>query len=241
MLIIPAIDIKGGKCVRLQQGKREAETVYSDDPLAVGLRWQEIGARLIHVVDLDGAWAGSPQNLPLIQQLVSSLDIPVEVGGGARSLSTVERYLELGVEAVILGTAAVSDPLLVEECCRNFPNRILLGLDAQKGCLAIQGWESVSTLKVAEAARKFEGLKLKGFIFTDIQRDGMLLGPNLPSLRELLRSTGVPVIASGGIASIEDVKALLPLEEEGLWGMIIGKALYSGNLDLREALKIVEK
>lgn len=238
MLIIPAIDIKEGRCVRLNQGKRKEETVYSDDPVAMGIRWQEMGVGLLHVVDLDGAWAGNPENFSLIRRLVESLDISLEVGGGIRSLSTVEQYLGLGVEAVVLGTAAVTDSLLVKECCRNFPGRIVLGLDVQKGYLAIQGWETVSTIKATEIIRQFEGVGLRAAIFTDIQRDGMLAGPNFFALQQLLQITEIPVIASGGITSLEDVKALLSLKEEGLQGMIIGKALYSGKLNLREVLEI---
>lgn len=235
MLIIPAIDIKEGRCVRLKQGRKEAETVYSSDPMAMALHWQGAGAQLLHVVDLDGAWAGGPANLDLIQQLARALEIPVEVGGGIRDYSSAKSYLEAGIERVILGTAAVSDPGLVARCCEDFPGRVLLGLDGRKGHLATHGWEKTSSVRVLEAAQRFEGMGLRAFIYTDIQRDGMLAGPNVPATEELARATRVPVIASGGVASWQDIERLLPLKEVGVEGIIIGKALYSGALDFQEA------
>ncbi|MBI2876017.1 MAG: 1-(5-phosphoribosyl)-5-[(5-phosphoribosylamino)methylideneamino]imidazole-4-carboxamide isomerase [Candidatus Tectomicrobia bacterium] len=234
MLIIPAIDLKEGRCVRLRQGRKEEETVYASDPVAVALHWQAAGAQLLHVVDLDGAWAGEPANLDLIQRLAGVLEIPVEVGGGIRDSRTARRYLEGGIDRVILGTAAVADPELVARCCEDFPGRILLGLDGREGYLATHGWDQTSAVRVLEAAQQFEGMGLRAFIYTDIQRDGMLTGPNVAAIEELARSTRVPVIASGGVARWEDIERLLPLGPIGVEGIIIGKALYSGALNFRE-------
>lgn len=234
MVIIPAIDIKGGKCVRLKQGRKDEETVYSSEPVAMALHWEAAGAQLLHVVDLDGAWAGEPANLDLIRQLAEAVKIPVEVGGGIRDYASAKRYLETGIERVILGTAAVSNPDLVERCCQDFPGRILLGLDGRKGYLATHGWDQTSSVRVLEAAQRFEGMGLRAFIYTDIQRDGMLTGPNVQAIEELARATQVPLIASGGVARWEDIERLLPLKEVGVEGVIIGKAFYSGALDFQE-------
>ncbi|HXF91383.1 MAG TPA: 1-(5-phosphoribosyl)-5-[(5-phosphoribosylamino)methylideneamino]imidazole-4-carboxamide isomerase [Nitrospiraceae bacterium] len=235
MLVIPAIDLKGGRCVRLRQGDLAAETVYSDDVLGVALGWQRLGAALIHVVDLDGAVAGEPTNLGRIDAVVKAVSAKVQVGGGIRTMDTVRRYLDAGVARVVLGTAALLDRALLEQACREFPLRIVLGLDARDGHVAVRGWTSVSNTRAVDLLKSLAGYPLGAVVYTDIAKDGMLSGPNLAALREVVDASAVPVIASGGIASVEDVLAIKALGSR-VEGAIVGKALYEGKLDLAAAI-----
>lgn len=239
MKIIPAVDIKGGLCVRLTQGKEDQETVYSDDPQAMAEHWDEQGAQLIHVVDLDGAFQGIPKNADLIKDIIYSSTVDIQVGGGIRSIEAIAAYVNAGVYRVILGTIAHEDPAFVAEACKQFPGKIIIGIDAQDGKVAVKGWTEISEQTAADLAQTMEPLGVAGFIFTDISRDGMLQGPNLDSIREFAQSTSVPIIASGGISGIQDVVSLLSLKSEGVEGMITGKALYDKRLDFKEALKQV--
>ncbi len=240
MLIIPAVDIRGGKCVRLRQGRLDAETVFSDDPVAMGLKWQEAGARWLHVVDLDGAFSARPQNLEVIRRLRRALAIPMELGGGIRTLDTLAAYVDLGIDRLILGTVALKDPELAARACAEYPGRIAFGLDARDGLLAVEGWTETSRRTALEVARSLAPLRPAALIYTDISRDGVKRGVNLEATRTLAEAIDLPVIASGGVSSLDDIKALLPLEPLGVVGVIVGRALYDGNLDLAEALKIAQ-
>ncbi|HKL27039.1 MAG TPA: 1-(5-phosphoribosyl)-5-[(5-phosphoribosylamino)methylideneamino]imidazole-4-carboxamide isomerase [Desulfuromonadales bacterium] len=240
MIIIPAIDLKDGKCVRLEQGLMEKDTIYSDDPAAMALHWQEEGGELLHLVDLDGAFAGVPKNRTAIQAIVEAVDIPTELGGGIRDLQTVAAYLDLGIDRVILGTVAKENPALVEEACRRFPGRIVVGIDARDGLVAVRGWAEMTEKKAVDLAREMEGLGVAALIYTDIARDGMLQGPNIEATRALAEAVSIPVIASGGVSSLEDIRRLLAVEAAGVAGVITGKAIYSGSLDLREAVALTK-
>lgn len=235
MLIIPAIDLKDGRCVRLRQGDLQAETVYSDDPAAMAIQWERRGAQLLHLVDLNGAVEGQPKNQAGIEAIVKSLSIPVQVGGGVRDMETIRRYLDGGVRRVVLGTAALRDRGLLERACAQFPSRILLGLDARNGKVAVQGWTSQSETLATDLLKSMADLPLAGVIYTDIARDGMLQGPNLPALREIVTRAPMPVIASGGITKADDIRAIRSLGPR-IEGAIVGKALYDGKLDLQAAL-----
>ncbi len=238
MIIIPAVDLKEGRCVRLSQGRMDQESVYSDHPVEIAKRWESKGAERLHLVDLNGAVMGKPMHRSLIKEITRSLEIPVEVGGGIRDIATVEDYLSSGVRWVILGTAAFQNRSFVEEACRQFPDRVILGIDARGGRVAIQGWNEEVSLEAVDLAKQFEGKGLSSIIFTDIERDGMSTGLNFESTRRLSGSTSIPVIASGGVSRIEDIKHLLELEPEGIVGVIVGRALYTGQLDLEEAIRI---
>jgi len=240
MLIIPAVDIRGGKCVRLRQGRLDAETVFSDDPVAMGLKWQEAGARWLHVVDLDGAFSARPQNLEAIRRLRRALAIPMELGGGIRTLDTLAAYVDLGIDRLILGTVALKDPELAARACAEYPGRIAFGLDARDGLLAVEGWTETSRRTALEVARSLAPLRPAALIYTDISRDGVKRGVNLTATRTLAEAIDLPVIASGGVSSLDDIKALLPLEPLGVVGVIVGRALYDGNLDLAEALRVAQ-
>jgi phosphoribosylformimino-5-aminoimidazole carboxamide ribotide isomerase len=240
MLVIPAVDIKEGRCVRLRQGRMDDETVYAANPAEAAKRWEQAGARLLHVVDLDGAVGGAPKNRRVVQELAKAVSIPVQVGGGIRSLETIEDYLASGISRVILGTAAVLQRSLVAESCQKFPKAVLAGIDATDGWVAVDGWKTVTKQRAMDLARDLEGAGLAGIIYTDISRDGMLAGPNLDAVRRMVESVSTPVIASGGVSTLEDLKALRELEPLGLSGVIVGKALYDGKLDLAEALSAVE-
>jgi phosphoribosylformimino-5-aminoimidazole carboxamide ribotide isomerase len=240
MLIIPAVDIRGGKCVRLKQGRLNAVTVFSDDPVAMGLKWQEAGARWLHVVDLDGAFSARPQNLEVIRRLRRALTIPMELGGGIRTLDTMAAYVDLGIDRLILGTVALKDPDLAARACAEYPGRIAMGLDARDGLLAVEGWTETSRRTALEVARSLAPLRPAALIYTDISRDGVKRGVNLTATRTLAEAIDLPVIASGGVSSLDDIKALLPLEPLGVVGVIVGRALYDGNLDLAEAIKIAQ-
>jgi len=241
MLIIPAIDLKEGKCVRLRQGRAAEMTVFSDDPVAMGLKWQAAGARWLHVVDLDGAFSGSPQNLAAIRALRQALQIPLELGGGLRTWRTIRAYLDLGLDRLILGTVVLKDPDLAARACAAFPGQIAFGLDAKNGRLAVEGWTETSRRTVLEVAKSLEPLRPAALIYTDIARDGVKTGVNIPATRALAEAVQLPVIASGGISSLADITALLPLEAVGVVGVITGRALYDGSLDLAEAIKLAQK
>jgi phosphoribosylformimino-5-aminoimidazole carboxamide ribotide isomerase len=241
MLVIPAIDLKEGRCVRLEQGLMERDTVYSDDPAAQAHSWQEQGGELLHIVDLDGAFAGVPRNREAIAAIVRAIDIPTELGGGIRDLATIEAYLELGVGRVILGTVAKENPQLVAEACRLFPGRIVVGIDARDGLVAVRGWADVTEKKASDLAKEMEGFGVSAVIYTDIARDGMLQGPNLEATRLLAESISIPVIASGGVSSLRDIENLMAIEDYGVVGVITGKAIYTGALDLREAVALTKK
>ena len=236
MLLIPAIDLKNGKCVRLRQGNMDDDTVFSDDPVAVAGRWFEAGARRLHIVDLDGAFAGKPKNAGIIRAIADAYpDFPIQVGGGVRDEETIETYLNAGVRYVIIGTQAVREPHFVSDVCAEFPNNIIVGLDAKDGKVAIEGWSKLSKHDVIDLAQKFEADGFEAIIYTDISRDGMMQGVNVESTVKLARSISIPVIASGGISGMEDIKALSEVEDAGVMGAIIGRALYEGTIDLKEA------
>ena len=239
MLIIPAIDLKDGVCVRLQQGKKDAVTVYSHDPAGTAKKWEGMGAKVLHVVDLDGAFTGSQQNLKRIIDIRKSVKMTIEVGGGIRSITAVDKLISAGINHVIIGTAAIEDPAFVMEACSKFPGKIFIGIDAKDGKVAVKGWEEVSAIDAKELAKRVETVGIAGIIYTDISRDGMLTGPNIPALEDMINTVKIPVIASGGIATIDDIKALLEIKD--LWGAITGKAIYSGSLDLKEAIRMSEE
>lgn len=235
MLIIPAIDIKDKRCVRLTQGRMDAETVYSTDPSEVAGKWASSGAKLIHLVDLDGAVEGNAKNYEVIKKIASSVDVPVQVGGGIRDLKTAELYLGTrGVKRIIIGTAAYENPEFLKTLTKKYPGRIAVGIDAKDGKVAIKGWVTVTDERAVSLAKRLEGAGVACIIYTDISRDGMLSGPNVEATREMAESVNIPVIASGGVSSKEDIEAYRDVRLEGI---IIGKALYSGNIDLREAIQ----
>ena len=239
MLIIPAIDIKGGRCVRLRQGRMWDETVFSDAPEEMAVKWYECGARRLHLVDLDGAVQGRPVNREVIRRIVSSVPIPVELGGGVRDMSVAEAYFSLGIEFLILGTVAHKDPEFVHRACRKFPGQIILGIDAKDNRVAVEGWTEDLKQTPLELAKEFDASSLAAIIYTDINRDGMKTGCNVGATKDLARSINTPVIASGGISVLSDVLNILPLKEVGVMGIITGRALYDGSLDLAEAIEAV--
>jgi phosphoribosylformimino-5-aminoimidazole carboxamide ribotide isomerase len=241
MIVIPAIDLKNGQCVRLEQGLMEKDTVYSDNPAAMARHWQDEGGELLHLVDLDGAFAGVPKNRAAIQAIVAAVDIPTELGGGIRDLETIEAYLNLGIDRVILGTVAKENPALVGEACRRFPGRIVVGIDAKEGMVAVRGWAEVTEKKAIDLAREMEAFGVAAIIYTDIARDGMMQGPNLEATAALAESISIPVIASGGVSCLEDIRNLLQIEASGVAGVITGKAIYTGSLNLREAVALTKQ
>ena len=238
MIIFPAIDLRGGKCVRLIQGDFDKETVYSDDPQATALKWQNMGAKFLHVVDLDGARKGSPQNLDAIKKILSAIKIPIEVGGGIRTLDDAEKLLNLGVRRVILGSVAVENISLVEEAVKKFGDKIVVGIDARDGLVAVHGWEKSSAVKANELAKKIVAAGVKTIIYTDISKDGMLSGVNPEIFSELQKFSGAEIIASGGVKSSEDIRALKAAK---ISGVIVGKAIYTGALDLKSAIAVAER
>ena len=240
MLIIPAVDIKNGKCVRLLQGRMEDETVFSDDPAAMAQKWAMAGAELIHVIDLDGAFEKSPQNIDAIKSILKSVNTPIQLGGGIRTGRTIRMFLDMGVNRVIIGTEAINNPELVEQAARDFPDQIIVGIDARDGHVAIEGWTETTHIKAVDLAKRFQNCGVAAINFTDIQRDGMQTGPNIEETRRLAEAIRIPVVASGGVATIKDIQNLLPLEASGVTGVITGKALYSGTLDFKEALSVVQ-
>ena len=242
MLLIPAIDLKEGKCVRLRQGKMDDETIFSDDPVAMAGRWVDAGARRLHIVDLDGAFAGEPVNAGVIHDIAEAYpDLPIQVGGGIRHEDTVQTYLEAGVQYCIIGTKAVNAPHFVNDLCAEFPGHIIVGLDAKDGKVAIDGWSKLSHHDVVDMAKHFENDGVEAIIFTDISRDGMMQGVNLESTVELAQAITIPVIASGGITNIDDISKLCAVEDEGITGAITGRAIYEGTLDFAEGQKLADE
>ena len=240
MLIIPAIDLKDGHCVRLEQGRMESATVFSKEPGKAASQWAERGARRLHVVDLNGAVAGKPRNEQAVKDIIAAVDsdIPVQLGGGIRDLDTIERYLDDGVSYVIIGTAAVKNPGFLHEACDAFPGHIMVGLDAKDGKVATDGWSKLTGHDVVDLARRFQDYGVEAVIYTDIGRDGMLTGVNIDATVRLAQALTVPVIASGGLNSLDDVRRLRAVEAEGITGAITGRAIYEGKLDFAEALKV---
>lgn len=238
MIIIPAVDIKQGKCVRLLQGRMEDTTQYSEDPLKMAQRWEKKGASLIHVVDLDGAFAKEVRNLKTIQTILSGIKVPIQVGGGIRDLKTIELYINMGVSRVIIGSEALYNPNFVKEACLKFKDRIVVGIDARNGKVAVEGWSRTSETKAIDLAKEFESCGVAAINFTDIYRDGMQTGPNIEETAALAEAVSIPIIASGGVSTIQDIKNLLKIESKGVTGVITGKALYEGTLDLKEAIRI---
>ena len=241
MIIYPAIDIRGGRCVRLTEGRFDAETVFADDPAEMALKWAGMGAEFLHLVDLDGALAGEGRNVPVIERILQSVNIPVQLGGGIRNLETIEKLLALGVTRLILGSAAVKNPQLVEEACKKYPGHIAVGIDAKNGEVAIEGWGKGSGVAATELAKKMAAYGVETIIYTDISRDGMLSGVNVEATAALARACGVPIIASGGVASIEDIRRVKAVEADGVQGCIIGKAIYTGAVNLKEALALAKE
>ena len=243
MVIIPAIDVKDGRCVRLKQGDMKDATVYSEDPVAVAKHWLAQGARRLHVVDLNGAAAGRPKHEAMIRDIVKALDgkVQVQLGGGIRDLDTIEKYLDYGVAYVIIGTAAVKNPGFLSDACTAFSGHVLVALDAKDGKVAVEGWSKLTGHDVVDLAKKFEDCGVEAIIYTDIGRDGMLTGVNVDATVRLARELRTPVIASGGLASLNEVQALCAIESEGIVGVITGRALYEGTLDLRQAQAEADK
>lgn len=243
MLLIPAIDLKDGHCVRLKQGLMEESTVFSEDPAATALHWLAQGARRIHLVDLNGAFAGKPKNEAAVRSIIEAVgaDVPVQLGGGIRDLETIERYLDLGVTYIIIGTAAVKVPGFLHEACDAFPGHIMVGLDAKGGNVAVNGWSKLTGHDVGDLAKRFEDYGVEAIIYTDIGRDGMLTGVNIEATVELARPLHVPVIASGGITNLDDVRNLCAVETEGITGAITGRAIYEGTLDFRAAQALADQ
>lgn len=242
MLLIPAIDLKDGKCVRLRQGRMEDETVFSDDPVEVAQRWVDAGARRLHMVDLNGAFAGKPVNAAAVKAVAEAFpDLPIQVGGGIRDEETVQTYLDAGVQYVIIGTKAVRAPHFVNDLCLEFPGHIIVGLDAKDGKVAIEGWSKLSHHSVIDMAQRFEQDGVEAIVFTDIGRDGMMTGVNVDSTVSLAQAIHIPVIASGGITDIDDIRALCAVADEGIMGAITGRAIYEGTLDLAAAQQLADE
>ena len=242
MLLIPAIDIQEGRCVRLRQGRMDDATVFSDDPVAMARRWQAAGARRLHIVDLDGAVQGRPMNLAVIQAIVAAVpDVPVQVGGGIRDEEAIEAYLASGVRYVILGSKAAAAPHFVADVCVEFPGHIIVGLDGRNGKVATDGWSKLSQHDVIDLAQQFERAGVESIIFTDIGRDGMLSGVNIEATVELARSVSIPIIASGGITSLDDIRALCEVAGEGIMGAITGRAIYEGTLDFEAGQNLADE
>lgn len=243
MLIIPAIDLKDGKCVRLKQGDMNQATVFSEDPAAMAGHWLAQGAKRLHVVDLNGAQSGKPKNEAVIQEIVAAAGdaMPVQLGGGIRDLDTIERYLDDGISYVIIGTAAVKTPGFLHDACGAFPGHVMVALDARDGKVAVEGWSKMTRHEVIDLAKKFEDYGVEAIIYTDIGRDGMLTGINIDATVRLARELSIPVIASGGITDLKDIEALCAVESEGIVGAITGRALYQGTLDFRQAVATAER
>jgi len=236
MLVIPAIDLKDGQCVRLRQGRMDDSTTFSGDPVEMAARWVREGARRLHLVDLNGAFAGKPVNGEIVQAIARRFpDLPIQIGGGIRDFATIEAYLEAGVNYVIIGTKAVKEPEFVTEACRKFPGHIIVGLDAKDGKVATDGWAEVSSVEAVDLAKRFAQDGVESIVYTDIARDGMMQGVNLDATVRLARESAIPVIASGGVTNMDDIRALVELADAGIFGAITGRAIYEGTLDLREA------
>jgi phosphoribosylformimino-5-aminoimidazole carboxamide ribotide isomerase len=244
MLIIPAIDLKDGRCVRLQQGRMESATVFSDDPVAMARHWSGLGARRLHIVDLNGAIAGRPKNEKVIREMIKAVgeQTPIEIGGGIRDLDTIESYIDAGVAYVIIGTAAVKNPGFLHDACYAFPGHIIAGLDAKEGKVAVEGWSKMTGHDVLDLAKKFEDYGVEALVYTDIGRDGMMTGVNLEATLRLAQGTKIPIIASGGMNNLKDVETVCArLMPEGVVGAIAGRALYEGKLDFKQAQAAADK
>ena len=243
MLIIPAIDLKDGQCVRLKQGKMKSATVFSQNPGTMAKHWLDQGARRLHLVDLNGAFVGKPKNESAIRAIVEAINgkIPIQLGGGIRDLETIERYLDDGISYIIIGTAAVKTPGFLHEACYAFPGYIMVGLDAKDGKIAVDGWSKVTGHDVIDLAKKFEGYGVEAIIYTDIDRDGMLSGVNVKATIDLAKALTIPIIASGGVTNLDDVQTLCRIETEGIMGVITGRAIYEGSLDFKKAQILADK
>lgn len=242
MLLIPAIDLKDGKCVRLKQGRMEDDTVFSDDPVAMARKWVDAGARRLHLVDLNGAFEGKPMNAGVVNDIVEACpEIPIQIGGGIRDEETIQTYLDAGVQYVIIGTKAVNAPHFVSDICLAFPGHIIVGLDAKDGKVAIDGWSKLSNHDVIDLAQHFEQDGVEAIVYTDISRDGMMTGVNIDATVKLAQSIHIPVIASGGITNLDDIRALCEVEDEGVMGAITGRAIYEGTLDFVEGQKLADE
>jgi len=242
LLVIPAIDLKDGACVRLRQGLMEESTVFSDDPVATAARWVEAGARRLHLVDLNGAFAGEPVNGEVVTRIAAAYpQLPVQIGGGIRNLDTIEHYVRAGVSYVILGTRAVKEPAFVAEACAAFPGRIIVGIDARDGYIATDGWAEVTGVRAADLARQLENDGVSAIVYTDIARDGMMQGVNVEATVAMARASTIPVIASGGITNLEEIRRLAAVAAEGICGAITGRAIYEGSLDLAEAQTLCDE
>ncbi len=241
MIVIPAIDLKQGKCVRLLQGRMEDATIYNENPAGQAKAFEEKGAELIHVVDLDGAFEGRPMNLDSIKAILATVKIPIEVGGGIRTMDTIDLLLNAGVSRVILGTAALEVPGLLVLACKKYPGRVVAGIDAKDGKVAVRGWGDVSNVTALELAKKMEDAGVRAIIYTDISRDGMLTGHNFEATTALAKAVSTPIIASGGVKDLDDVKALLAVKDMGIEGVITGKAIYQGTMDLEEAIALTKR
>ncbi len=243
MLLIPAIDLKDGQCVRLKQGVMEDATIFSEDPVQVALHWRDQGARRLHLVDLDGAFAGKPKNLGVIREILEEVgsDMPVQLGGGIRDLDTIEAYLDMGLEYVIIGTAAVKTPGFLRDACDAFPGQVIVGLDAKDGMVATDGWAKITQHNVIDLARRFEDYGVVSVIYTDIGRDGMMTGVNIEATVRLAQALKIPVIASGGLTNLDDVRKLVAVEAEGVEGAITGRAIYEGSLRFDEAQTLADE
>ncbi|MEQ6289784.1 1-(5-phosphoribosyl)-5-[(5-phosphoribosylamino)methylideneamino]imidazole-4-carboxamide isomerase [Vogesella sp. GCM10023246] len=243
MLLIPAIDLKDGQCVRLKQGVMTDATVFSDDPVKVAVHWRDQGARRLHLVDLNGAFAGKPKNLSVIRDILGAVgdDLPVQLGGGIRDLDTIEKYFDLGLKYVIIGTAAVKNPGFLHDACDAFPGQVIVGLDAKDGMVAIDGWAKVTTHNVIDLAKRFEDYGVNSVIYTDIGRDGMMNGVNIEATVKLAQALTVPVIASGGLTNLDDVRNLCAVEGEGIEGAITGRAIYEGSIDFAAAQTLADE
>ncbi|HLE25067.1 MAG TPA: 1-(5-phosphoribosyl)-5-[(5-phosphoribosylamino)methylideneamino]imidazole-4-carboxamide isomerase [Thermodesulfobacteriota bacterium] len=237
MLIIPAIDLKGGKCVRLLKGEEGTETVFSENPLETARKWEDSGARLIHVVDLDGAFSGEPRNFEIIRDIVNTVSTDVQIGGGIRNINTVEKYISVGVRRVILGTSAIQDRKFLIEVCDSFPERVGVGVDTKMGKIAVKGWKEVIDLHAEDFLKDLNSVGVSLVIHTDVDRDGTMRGVNLNAVDKFVKSSPIPVISSGGISSMEDIEKLSSLKEFGLVGIILGKSIYTGKIDLRKAIE----
>ncbi len=241
MLIIPAIDLKDGQCVRLRKGLMEDSTVFSDDPAGMARNWRDQGARRLHLVDLNGAFAGEPVNDAAVEGIIAETEgLPVQIGGGIRDLATIERYLNLGVDSVIIGTAALKDPALVRVACREYPGRVMVGVDARNGRVATDGWAETSDLHATELAQRFEQAGVSAIIYTDIDRDGMMQGVNIEATLAMTQASSIPIIASGGVSHLDDIRMLAQHARSGIAGAITGRAIYEGTLDLAEAQATVD-
>ncbi|KUM03841.1 1-(5-phosphoribosyl)-5-[(5-phosphoribosylamino)methylideneamino]imidazole-4-carboxamide isomerase [Chromobacterium subtsugae] len=243
MLLIPAIDLKDGQCVRLRQGAMDDATIFSDDPVKVAAHWRDQGARRLHLVDLNGAFAGKPKNLAVIRDILGEVgeDMPVQLGGGIRDLDTIEAYLDMGLSYVIIGTAAVKTPGFLHDACDAFPGQVIVGLDAKDGMVAIDGWAKITNHNVIDLAKRFQDYGVNSVIYTDIGRDGMMNGVNIEATVKLAQALTIPVIASGGLTNLDDIRALCAVEEEGIEGAITGRAIYEGSIDFAAAQTLADE